>query len=130
MRGRVENLQDRARTLKYFEHLMTELKSLDKAIEFAWWEPWAKTKAQKYKAVLQLIHKLRTDLFGMQKALMERKRDGHHKKVMNKICAMFRPDSGQQPLNQPHKISQGIRDLMLKSLRALRDAALQKSWSI
>jgi hypothetical protein len=115
-----ENLQDRARTLKYFEHLMTELKSLDKAIEFAWWEPWAKTKAQKYKAVLQLIHKLRTDLFGMQKALMERKRDGHHKKVMNKICAMFRPDSGQQPLNQPHKFSQGIRDLMLKSLRALR----------
>ena len=33
-----ENLQDRARTLKYFEHMVKELRDLEHNIDFAWWE--------------------------------------------------------------------------------------------
>ena len=116
-----ENLQDRARTLKYFEHMVVELRDLEHNIDFAWWEPWAQARVQKYKAVLLLIHKLRTDMYGMQKALMKRARDGMHNDIMEKRC-FIQNESGAQTDSQD--FNECIRDLMLTSLRTLREVVV------
>lgn len=114
-----ENLQDRARTLKYFEHMVSELRDLEHNIDFAYWEPWSQGKVQKYKAVLYLIHKLRTDLYGMQKALMKRTRDGMHRDIMEKRCFVVDPRTNQNTDSQ--EFQECLRDLMLTSLRCLRE---------
>jgi hypothetical protein len=116
-----ENLQDRARTLKYFEHMVGELRNLEHNIDFAWWEqPFGSNgKKEKYKAVLLLIHKLRTDLYGMQKALMKRARDGMHRDIMEKRCFVIDPVTGQNTDSQ--EFHECLRDLMLTSLRTLRE---------
>lgn len=130
-----ENLQDRARTLKYFEHLTTELRTLDQALADAWWEPWAMQsgRVHKYRAVTLLIHKLRTDLFGMQKALMERVRDDLHVEVMQKNT--FKMKNNQVDDDSIQEFQEGIRHLMFTSLRTLRSVVLyvagdqEKEWS-
>jgi hypothetical protein len=126
-----ENLQDRARTLKYFDHLTVELRSLDQSLLDAWWEPWAQGRVHKYRAVALLIHKLRTDLFGMQKALMERKRDQTHKDLMAKKTFLMRDGKFEEVM----KFEETLRDLMLCSLSTLRAVVLyvagdqEKEWS-
>eukprot|EP01048_Picozoa_sp_COSAG05_P016498 COSAG05_NODE_2130_length_3513_cov_1.827768_1_plen_656_part_10 len=128
-----ENLQDRARTLKYFEHLTSELRTLDQALADAWWEPWAMQRVHKYRAVTLLIHKLRTDLFGMQKALMERVRDDLHVEVMQKNT--FKMNNNQVDDDSIQEFQEGIRHLMFTSLRTLRSVVLyvagdqEKEWS-
>ena len=116
-----ENLQDRARTLKYFEHMVKELRNLEHNIDFAWWEqPFGSNgKREKYKAVLLLIHKLRTDLYGMQKALMKRARDAPHRDVMAKRCYVIDQATGRS--TDVQEFHQCLRDLMLTSLRTLRE---------
>merc|ERR1712100_443740 len=78
-----------------------------------------------------LIHKLRTDLFGMQKALMERKRDQTHKDLMAKKTFIMRDGKFEEVM----RFEETLRDLMLCSLSTLRAVVLyvagdqEKEWS-
>lgn len=112
------NLQDRSRTLQYFNHLTEEIRHLEISLEAAWWEPWAKTRVSKYKAVLSLCHKLRTDLFGMQKALLERKLDTHHVGIMRMT---YVSDEDPDSHNEKHTFEMSIDNLNLSCDIALRE---------
>lgn len=90
-------------------------------------------RVHKYRAVTLLIHKLRTDLFGMQKALMERVRDDLHVEVMQKNT--FKMKNNQVDDDSIQEFQEGIRHLMFTSLRTLRSVVLyvagdqEKEWS-
>merc|ERR1711871_1716717 len=66
--------QERAKTLRYTDHITRQLMQLEQFCTFAWWEPGClkptpQDKTFKYKVCTATMHKCRANLFGMQQAL-------------------------------------------------------------
>ena len=67
--------------------------------------------------MLLLIHKLRTDMYGMQKALMKRARDGMHNDIMEKRCHEALCIHVHTSKNTRHR--EGVSDVRLSAAAGL-----------
>ena len=104
---------DRSKLVKHFADMEVAITSMQVALDHAWYEPGSSTATARWSAVLDMIYKLRAELYGMQKALCDE--EEMHYRLFHQPWALEAEQEGEKGLAGAAGLSQEQKNFVFDS---------------